>query len=340
MDATYIFGFDSNVFTRKAATSSATQSETLEVKFDRRAGVISVNGAVDWSFGQFSRVHGQDFANPGYSLSFEKGIGRTTGSLNLSAHKSTSPDPDANTRPVSWTYGSGLHLEYLVNDRYYVTNTLSASGVLYNNQAVFSNLDTVSDGLAMNYRYDSKLDLNAGYQFRRSSTPDTQNLDNSLTVGASGSITSKISGNLSVGAERRNTSVSGQKDHFSNVTASAALNWRLPRGFSVAGSLLRDYSTTSTDISTETTSAGLSGDFPTIMRLKTSADANYSETQFLGLLGDGRRDTLWQFDGSVGFALNHHLNFSLSYFYQINTSNRSNAVFVRHGFSLTIRADY
>ena len=340
VNATYTFGFDSNIFTRAVATSSATQNFTFGATYSRKAGLIGVNAGLGWNFGDFSQVKGQNFADPSYSLTFTKGTGRTTGSLSFSAQKTDVPDPNANNRAVAWDYSSALSLRYPVNDRYYVTNSTSYASTLYTNRALFTDLGSLSDGIDLNYVFDSKLDFSGGYTFGLSKTTDTTDYDHSFTVGASGSLLPKLTGSFDIGYEERLSDYLDSTQAYGSITAGGSLSWRYSRELSFSSAISRGFSTSSTDVNINTTNVALTTDVNAIRRLRTNFVVSYTETAFLGVLGAGRRDTLWEFVANLGTAITTHVRANLAYAYMINYSNLGSAEFTRQTLSLTLSADY
>jgi hypothetical protein len=322
------------------ARGSSTQNYSFGTSYARKAGLIGVAASLDWNFGTFGQFSSQNFMDPSYSLTLTKGTGRTTGSLAFSADKTNVPDPDANNRAVAWNYGVGLSLRYPVNDRYYFTNSTNYSNVLYTNHALFTNLGSITDGLNLNYVYDSKLDFSGGYIFGFSQTNNTTNYDHSVTVGASGSLLPKLTGSLSVGYTDRDSILDRQSSNYGSATGSAALGWAYSHLLSFSGSVDKAFSTSSTDVNLDTTSVSLNTDVNAIRRLKTSFLVSYTGTDFLGLAGAGRRDTLWQFVAHLGTAVTTHVRADLAYAYMVNYSNSAGAAFTSQSLSLTLSADY
>ena len=340
VNATYTFGFDTNVFTQQVARSSVTQSASIGLSYARKAGAISVNASVGWSIGQFDQFKSQNFVDPSYSLSFTKGHGRTTGSLDLSAQRENNPDPDANNRSISWDYSAALNLRYPVNERYFFTDGITYTSAIYTNSALFTNLGSEGNALDLNYVYDSKLNLSAGYSLGRSRTFDTTDYDHSLNFGASGSLLPKLTGSIGFGYGYRDSLYSGHRDDYSSLTANGSLNYRFSHLVSFAGTVNKGFSTTSTDISTDVTSASINADLSLIHSLRTALGLDYTETAFLGARGLGRADTLWQFTANLGTAITTHLRTNLAYAYEVNYSNSSGAAFTRQDLSLNLQADY
>jgi len=350
--ASYSIGLDTNVFTRRSGTSSATQSLSVSADYTRNAGLISVAANVSASAGRFTDVKGQDFSDPRFSLSFRKRYGRTTGSLGFSGGRESQPDPDAGKRTRAWNTSTNLNLRYPVNDRYYFTNSFGANTRIYDQSNEFSNLWTYSDSIAINYVYSSKLDLNGGYTVTLSETSrNTTAWDQSVTVGASGGILPKLSGNVRFGIQRRDSqSRLGGSEAFHSFTSGTTLKWLYSRKMTFNADLSQDFSTTSTDISVNRASAGLNATFSLSSKYIASAGVSYTISNYLGKAGEiqaadapapiNRRDYMFQFNASIGAAITTHIRTSLAYSYTFNTSNLSNSVFERQSLSLTIVATY
>jgi Putative beta-barrel porin 2 len=338
---TYSFGYDTNIFAQSVARGALTQAWSLQSTFSRRAGIISVDGTIEVNSENFNGISGQDFSDPGVTLTFTKGIGRTTGSLGFTAQKQNTPDPVANNRSVSWTYGSTLDLRYPVNQRFYFTNSSGVTGTYYTNKALFSDLESFTDGLDVNLVYDSKLDLDTGYDFAYSDTRDTRALDQGFTLGADGSIFPKLNGSLVVGDTWRQAVYShARSETFQAITAGAALKWALSRQISIGVVVTKGLSISSTDISTDTLSSAVSADLALGRRLRGTIGLDYIPTTFLGRAGAGRKDYLWEVPVTLYTSITTHLRTSVTYAYETNYSNFSIARFVRETLSLSLTATY
>lgn len=342
MNASYSIGFDSNVFTRKAGKGSFTQSAGAGIDYTRQAGLISISANASISVGDFTSIKGQSFADPNLSLALRKRYGRTTGSWSISGRHESQPDPDAGQRTKAWNFGTNLDLHYPINDRYYITNSISTSGKFYADSLQFSDLRTYNDSIAINYIYSSKLDLNGGYSIRVSNTTkSTKAYDHNFSFGASGGILPKLSGSISFGYQlRQSDSIIGHHEKFSSFSSATNLKWLFSRKISFNGDISDDFAISSTDISTNRLGLGLHMTSSLTSKVIGNFGVNYSTTEFLGIAGDGRKDTLFMFDASTGLALTTHVRTSLSYAYMINTSNKSNYDFVRQTLTFTIAATY
>lgn len=343
VSATYSIGLDTNVFTRAAGKESFTQSQSASVDYTRQAGLIAINVAVSASAGAFANIHGQNFADPSVSVVFQKRYGRTTGSLSFSGKRESQPDPDAGQRTKDVDYATNLSLRYPVNDRYYLTGGAGYSSKYYlNDKPLFSDIASYSGSIAVNYIYTSKLDLSTGYNIGISDTSkDTKAYDQSVTIGASGSILPKLSGSVNVGVQRRDSdSVKGGHESFLAFTSGSSVKWLFSRKLSFAGFLIDDFSTTSTDISVNRLSTGINATASLSSRYIGGAGLDYTLSNFLGVAGAGRQDNMFDFTANLGVALTTHIRTSLNYSYSINYSNFPNASFERQTLALSVTATY
>lgn len=341
--ASYTIGYDSNVFTRASARGAVTQTASASVDYTRQAGLIGVNASVAFASGRFESIRGQDFLDPSVSISLRKRYGRTTGSASFQARRDSQPDPDVGQRTRAWNFSGGVDARYPVNDRYYLTNGLQGTARQYGKAtAIFTDLATITDAIALNYQYTSKLDLNTGYTIGITDTAaHTKAYDHSWTVGASGSILPKLSGTINVGLQRRNSrSTVGGAEGYNSFTSGTTLKWMYSRRLSLNGDLSRNFSTSATDVSVNRTTAGLHAAASISSQYIANAGIAYTISDFLGKAGAGRRDDMLQFDASIGLALTTHFRATLSTIYMLNYSNFAPAEFERFTVSLALAANY
>lgn len=342
VSGTYGIGYDSNVFTRSAAVSSTTQTASLAMDYSRQAGLIAVLIDASLFAGRFESLQSQDFFDPSLAVTLRKRHGRTTGSLVLSGRRESQPDPDAGARTRSWNYLSTADLRYPINDRYYLTNMVRGSRRDYAAHSGFTDLDTFTESVNINYKYTSKLDLSGGYVLTVSDTSrDSRAYDHSFVLGASGVILPKLTGTLRFGVQRRN-SVSSSAGHesFNAFTSGTTLKWTPTRKLTFNLDLNEDFSTTSTDISVNRATAGLHGTISIGSRLVTTAGVSYTKSDYLGEAGGGRQDDLSQADLGLGVMITRRIRTNLSYSYMLNASNSPLADFERHNISLSVAASF
>jgi hypothetical protein len=339
--ATYSMGYDTNVFSQSTAKGAITQALSFGATYNRKAGLIGVTAGFGMNFGQFFGIPGQDFADPNFTLAFNKGVGRTTGSLSFNVVKVNTPDPIANDRAIGWTYGASLNLRYPVIERFYLTDLTSVNGSSYNNETLFAQQQTYSEGINMNFIYDSKLDLSDGYVFALSETKDTTTYNHTFNLGANGNILPKVDGSVAVGYTLDLADYAHAKgETFSGVDANAVLNWRVTRALNLTASVTKNFSISSTDINLDTTNYSLAAETVVAKRFRTEMKVNYVPTDFLGRAGLGRRDRLWEFQPNLGTALTTHIRCNLGYGYLINYSNFASAAFRSEVITLSLTVSY
>jgi hypothetical protein len=339
--STYSMGYDTNVFSQRVAKGALTQALSFGASYTRKAGVIGVNADFTMNFGQFFGIPGQDFADPSLTIGFSKGVGRTTGTLSFNASKVNTPDPIANDRAIGWNYGTSLNIRYPVIERFYLTDAASVSGSSYANQTLFAGQQTYSEGINMNFVYDSKLDLFDGYVFALSHTKDTQSYNNSFNFGATGNILPKLDGSLSVGYTLDEDDYTHAKSEgFNGIDANATVSWRVTRSLSLTAAAVKDFGISSTDITTDTTDLSLAAETVLAKRFRTEMKVTYVPTDFLGRAGLGRRDRLWEFQPNLGTAITTHIRCNLGYGYLINYSNFPNSEFTNEVITLSVTVSY
>jgi hypothetical protein len=341
INASLTFGYSSNVFDQKASRGSETGAFAWSATYVRRAGMINVSAGAAFTYNEFATVKGQNTLLPDLTLTFTKGVGRTTGSWALEAQRQSQPDATVNNRPIDWAYTSTFNLRYPVNDRYYLTSATGIDGTLYDNKALFSDLSTYSEDIGINYVFDPKLDLSGSYRVRTNTTNGITEFDQSLLAGANGTILPKLSGGISAGLERSNEYTKGLGDNaYNDFTAGINLYWRYSRVLSFNGLASKDFAITAEDVETNATTLSASVDAALGHRWRTNAGIIHVSTDFLGRAGDGRKDSLWEFTANVGTGLTTHIKLNFGYVYEINYSNLSSAEFWSQSYNVSIFASY
>ncbi|CAM2861419.1 outer membrane beta-barrel protein [Rariglobus hedericola] len=331
---TMAIGYDSNIFANSSAESDVVTNTTLALEYARRAGLISVNGNIGWNLGSFASNGSEDFSNPTMGLELVKNTGRTTGSFTLGASRQSQADANVGLRTDSWNYDAGLNWKYPVIERYSLAGSFGYSLLDYiDNSANLVDLTSYTASTDLFYTYTSQRDLFAGYRIRFGET-STQNTitDHAFTVGVSGKILSKLNGTVRAGYQIRQESASG--DTFGSYTASASTTWSVNKRLSLTGTLSKDFSTTATESTMDTTRFNLDAQYAFNHRWSvfTGVGAGYSE--FLNGVDGGREDYYITWSAGVNYTLNDHFKASLTYSYFQNWSNRSLSTFDRNSLTL------
>lgn len=344
-------GWTSNLFANSDAKSDYSVGSSLVVEYQRRAGWIGVNASVGIDATSYNVFTEENFANPKFSAEFTKQTGRTTGSLTLSAARQSRADAAINTRTTSWNYGAGLNARYPIVSIYTLTGSLSYSQAKYLD-SVFPDLATYAASIDLIRLLSSERDLTVGYRYRLTEASVNSGYDDhSINAGLSGKLIRGLNGSLRAGYQTRvpfGTTVTGRPEPtHSSWTASGSATYALNKRANFTGTISKDFSTTATTASVDTTTASLDFQYAYSSSWSLTANASVGDSRFLGeggrlvldqgpplLLGPQRHDTFLAYSASVNYSMNEHLKVSASYNWFQNWSNEPFADFIRSGYSL------
>lgn len=332
--------WDSNIFASAGGGGDSIYTATVGLEFKRRAGLIGVDASLFVDASKFVENTGENFLNPRFKSEFTKQSGRTTGSLTLGAARESRADTAANLRNESWTYDAALNFKYPIIERYSISGGFGYALRDFKDNTFLVDLSTYTFNADLFYVYNSERDLIAGYRLRYSETSTNSGFyDHAFTVGISGKILPKLGGTMRFGYQFRDpTDALG--DSSEAITMSGSATWNVSKRISNTLTLAKDFSTTSTNISVDTSTATLDFQFALNSRLATQASVGYGINEFLGSAGGGREDQF--FTGTLGtsFTLNQHLNLSLTYAYFQNWSNYAFSDFIRNSISFTAASKF
>jgi hypothetical protein len=348
VDGSMEFGYDSNVFANAESGGSMVYQGSLGIDFTRRAGWIGVNASASVSFARYGSFRDQDYVDPKVTAEFTKQTGRTTGSITLSIQRENRADVTINTRDVSWDYDLGFNFQYPVIERYTISGSFDYDRIDYQDQALFTNLSTYTENLYLYYILNEQRDLFIDYRLRNSDEAGgTFDVDNSLSAGVSGRVYGPFNGSLQAGYETRSSH--GGPDNgedFGDVTVSGSATWNMTRRMTLTSTLSRDYSTTATAQSIESTNAGLTFQDSLTAKASTTLSGLVGENKFLGdegLLepsGERRVDTFVDLSAAYFYTVNQHLKASVSYSYYLSHSTLAYADFPRHQVDFTLASHW
>jgi len=336
------FSRDSNIFASAGGASDLLSTSSLAIEYTRKVGWIGVNGRLDYSIGSFSKFASENYKNPHYSLELTKQTGRTTGSISLSAQRSSRADASVNLRNTSWNYNAGLNFKYPIIERYSLAGSLGYSLTDYSNKRAFVDLASYSASLSLYYILSDSRDLFANYRYRYGPTSrNTSTTDNAFSLGVNGKVLPRLNGALSFGYQRRIPKGTNEGSN-QGLTATGSLSWNFNRRATTTFSISKDFSTTATDVTVDTTS--LTADFSYAVNSHWSAGANagVSRSVFLGpsgfiaLIGQQRRDTSYNLGANIGYSLNEHFKANFSYSFTRNVSNLDFSAFDRSAYALNL----
>lgn len=329
-------GYDSNIFAQKDGEGDVVTNGTLALEYARHAGMIGVNGQIGWNIGKFASNASEDFSNPSLNLEFVKDSGRTTGSFTLSATRQSQADANVNQRTDSWSYNAGLNWKYPVIERYSLAGTFGYGLIDYvDNSAGLTDLTTYTASGDVYYTYSSQRDIIAGYRIRQSDTSaGGGTTDHSFTAGVTGKILAKLKGTVRAGYQIRQDGDTGK--NYGSTTASASATWTVNKRFTLTGTLNKDFSTTATDSSVDTTSFNLDAQYALRNHWSLYSGIGVGYSDFLNGSDAGRTDHYFTWSAGVNYSLNEHFKASLTYSYFQNWSTREASNFDRNSITLNL----
>ena len=337
------FGYNSNIFAQSGGPGDSTVTAHAGVELKRRAGLIAVNSVAKIDYVRYSKYSDESQFNPSLSLELDKSEGRTTGSFTLRAYRETRADTAVNLRTSSWNFPLALNIKYPINEKFYVTSVTTYLRRTYSDEGLaLVNYRDYSEAIDLFYAYTSKLDLLGGYRLRESRTSARgRATDHWLYVGATGGLFSKLSGTVRVGYQlRHETGPLTGNDDYTNLNASASVNWPVTRKLALTFLVNRDFNTVATGASVDSTSLAARAQYAYSRKLEFNGGVAVGRNDFLGALQGNRRDTFFTWDVGGIYRLNEHLQVGASYTYLHNWSSVSFSDFESHGVSVDISARY
>lgn len=331
-----IIGLDSNIYTAADSPSDTVMTGKFGLEYRRQAGLIGVNADLGLTRGWFTNNPSENYSNPSARLELNKDTGRTTGTISFHSMRSSRADPAANARTDSWNYGTELNARYPVSDRHHVTGSLGWTKKDYLDNTALVDLTTSTLSADWFYVYTPERDLFGGYRLRLSETSSlTTYTDHSLSLGISGRILPKLNGTARFGYQVRNGSETSDET-FNGYNALISVTWNMTRKMNIRLTGSKDFSTTSTNITTDTTSLSLDGQYARTAKLNFGAGVSAGLNKFLGELGGGRDDIYFSYYGMIRYTFSERLRVGLNYTFYQNWSTLGFADFKRE--SLTFDA--
>lgn len=333
-------GYDSNLFATAGSVGDTTTTATVDLDYQRKAGMLGVNGNLGWKFGWFADNISEDYVDPHARAEITKGGGRTTGSLTMGVDRQSRAEYALNLRTVSWNYDAGLNVKYPVIERYSITGQLGYNYQDYIDQSAdLFDIRDYTAGADLFYVYTSERDLLGGYRLRiTDTTNNTRSYDHAFTVGTTGKLLPKLNGTVRLGYQFRQTDRNnyGETEKFNAFTGSASATWTVTRRFNVTGLASSDFSTLATDVNVQTTALMLDATFAATAKFAIFGGIGGGHLRYLGAASDGRQDTYFTVSAGVSYTMNDHLKVTLSGMYYKNWSKYDQADYVRRTISLIV----
>lgn len=332
-------GYDSNLFARSNSVSDTTTTATVDLDYQRKAGMLGVNGNLGWKFGWFADNTSENYADPHAHAEITKGSGRTTGSFTLGAERQSRAEYALNLRTVSWDYNAGLNVKYPVIERYSISGQLGYNYQDYLNNNGLFDIRAYTAGADLFYVYTSERDLIGGYRLRVTDTSNkTRSTDHAFTVGTTGKLLPKLNGTVRLGYQFRETDRNnfGASEKFNAFTATASTTWTVTRRLNITGLATRDFTTLATDVNVDSTAVMLDANFAATAKFALFAGVGGGHLRYIGAASEGRKDTYFTVHAGLSYTMNDHLKVTLSSMYYKNWSKLDQADYVRRTISLIV----
>lgn len=245
---------------------------------------------------------------------------------------------------VSYTYlDLGLNMRYNHSQKFGVGAGVSYSLRNYQTGSVserpYQDLATVPISLSAFYIYSEKLDFFTQYGYSRTrgenSIPDdlTDSASHSISFGANGEFTPKLSGNAQAGYTNVNFDNVSQSNQ-GNLTMGVGLNWKLNVKTSVAFDLDRSFSPSGQGFSMFSTMSRLTATHRLTQDISGSAYLSYGivDYTYANIPQIPTRDSSSLNQFGMGCSLQKSINeyFSANGGYDYSYSDRDNDSFGRH----------
>lgn len=333
------YSYDTNIYSDSAGLADYTTSAKVGVELKRKRGIIAVNASASVDYLGFDQYKEESSWNPSFSAELIKTTGRMTGSLSVSAFRANRADSAVNLRVSSWNFPVGLSIRYPVNDKLYLTSSTGYLRRKFADTTRLVNYYDVSQGIEAYYTYSSKLDILAGYRVRLSETPvEGMTYDHSISIGLTGGILPKLNGTLRAGYQLRDLIDRGEQ--YGQLTLGASLRWVATRKFSVSVDASRDFSTTATGGSVDTTAGSADAFYALNRRLEFSAGVGGGRNRFLGATALPREDVFFSWHAGARYTYSEHFVIGGTYTYVKNWSTFEFADFDRSSYTIDVSSRF
>ena len=333
------FNWDSNLFNNANSEGDSYEIVVAGVTYDRNAGIIGVKGSAIWSFDFFNKFNSENSADPELKLGFSKGQGKTTGALEFTYRRISQADDAANQRTRLGEFDTNLTVQYPLNERFSLTSTTEVQKHGYKDIAFYDN-DTFSEALDAFMVYTSKLDVFAGYRYRFTNAegqPDS--IDHAFTVGVRGKLLPKLDGTFRIGYQLRDIRQLGSGS-LDGVTASASFLWAPRSRILVSSQISKDFSTTSTALSSDGLAWFNQVQLTTSWRVSFNAGFGYSKSKYYSLSYHVRTDDRFYWQVGADYPITTNIKAEVTYVQSQNWSTESFADFTKEFVSLGIDAKF
>jgi hypothetical protein len=222
------------------------------------------------------------------------------------------------------------------SDEYIATEKTSVSlGITYDKtnykSASYTDIQVVSVPFKYYYKVEPKLDLSAGYRYRKNTlgTGGIDTKENFFNVGARGELSPKLTGEVSVGLNEMKPTGGKKRNGF-------GLDANLLYAYSPKTTLMfganDGFSYTATGDTNR--SAGLNAGFSAAISSEWQVNGGLSYTNY-SYIGGSREDDFYTAQIGATYIINEHVSITGAYAYSKNKSNSAGATFTDNIVSIS-----
>ncbi|MBT4224804.1 MAG: outer membrane beta-barrel protein [Opitutae bacterium] len=296
-------------------------------KYLRDAGRMVLNVDVGMEVGRFDEDQRLNYENPQGTVGLSypnQGESKWQISLNSNYTEASSPNPIIGERISSETFTTLGNLRYSILPIYGIGINFVRSTIQSNispSGSRLSDLDQDTMGALVFYKYSDMLEFTLNYRFRDNqiignpvdvfSLGDAAKMsgqDETFSVGASGQLTSLLTGGIDFGGQRRR--LNGSDEDLYGLFTSTNLTWQIrPDITSLALSVSADTTPTPTNDSIKSLTSSLNLNHTFSPFFSGTAGISYGDTDFTNTPSSGP-DSVARQDTTCGASLGFTYNFN------------------------------
>ena len=306
--------FDSNIFYNEQEIDDVIIRFTPTATYTRRLGPLMIAATGGGDFARYIDHPEEDFSDPvtNFNIGMAEDFGifsldkRSAGKIKFGFDTDIAQRTESNQQLqdlVSYTlYTANFNIRYNHSPKFGVSTHLKYDFRDYQNlssiQKYYTDMLTREIGASLYYIYSPKLDLYTNYHFTKNYGKSdqgrnffTNNDVSTISIGAEGTFTPKINGNVSVGYSFR-TFDNAITPSQEGVVFSTSVNWQFRQKTGVSFGFSKNYSPTAQDNAMDSQSYHVNLTHKFTSRMIGSAGYFYNHSDFLTYRTDPRDSSI------------------------------------------------
>ena len=329
--------YDSNVFAEEDGKEDFVFGLNPELQYVRQAGrgdLSAQTGIVLARHLDFNDGDYEDFyviLAAGYPVSPTSPF---SGGAEASFRQDSTINESLNQRTRADRLSVNLSNNYRLNPRIGLNNSFRYT---HSNTRGFSEVESFGGSFGSTYFHSENLGFNITYRIRRTtSTGRTRsrqdNLNQAVTTGATGQLTTRVSGNISVGVQ--NTQIlRGDGSDRNRIVFATGLDWAARPNTTMSLDGERDIDLSPEDRTIERTSIRIGLNQRLNPKISANLGAGYRLSEFSGLTSD--RDHTYLGTAGLSYGFTQRWSAALDYAFNHTDSERRDQKFDRHTVTLS-----